>query len=171
MMDPRLNSIHLETPRRQDFRRAREVLLDSRGFQTLQVELGDDDSDSSPSNTLIQKSVLSHPSKRLQFWLADDQYVYPLKVGLNTVGRSADNDVVVLDCFISRRHCAILVHVQNGCELHDTASKNGTFLNEDKLAHPTPLKPGDVIRICDRRFVFVTKDIKPNDAPDVTVAP
>jgi hypothetical protein len=170
MMDPRLDSVHLEAPRRQDFRRAREVLLDARGYQTLQAEIGDDDSDSSPSNTLIQKSVLSHPSKRLHCWLADDQYVYPLKVGLNTVGRSADNDIVVPDCFISRRHCAILVHLQNGYELHDTASKNGTFLNGDKLAHPTPLKPGDVIRICGRRFVFVTKDEKPSDVTGVTVA-
>jgi hypothetical protein len=170
MMDPRLNSVHLEAPRRQDFRRAREVLLDARGYPTLEAELGDDDSDSSPSNTLIQKSVLSHPSKRLQCWLADDQYIYPLKVGLNTVGRSADNDVVMQECFISRRHCAILVHLHNGCELHDTASKNGTFLNGDKLAHPTPLKPGDVIRICDRRFVFVTKDDKAADATGITAA-
>jgi hypothetical protein len=170
MMDPRLDSVHLEAPRRQDFRRAREVLLDARGYQTLQAEIGDDDSDSSSSNTLIQKSVLSHPSKRLHCWLADDQYVYPLRVGLNTVGRSADNDIVVPDCFISRRHCAILVHLQNGYELHDTASKNGTFLNGDKLAHPTPLKPGDVIRICGRQFVFVTKDEKPSDVTGVTVA-
>ena len=170
MMDPRLNSVHLEAPRRQDFRRAREVLLDARGFQTLEAELGGDDSNSSPSNTVIQKSVLSDVSKRLQFWLADDQYVYPLKVGLNTVGRSADNDIVIPDGFISRRHCAILVHIQNGCELHDTASKNGTFLNGDKLAHPTMLKPGDVIRICDRRLVFVTKDDKPRDATDLTAA-
>jgi hypothetical protein len=170
MMDPRLNSVHLEAPRRQDFRRAREVLLDARGHQTLQAELGDDDSDSSPSNTLIQKSVLSHPSKRLHYWLADDQYVYPLKVGLNTVGRSADNDVVMPDHFISRRHCAILVHHQNGCELHDTASKNGTFLNGIKLEHPALLRPGDVIRICDRRFVFVTKDDKASDSTDTTAA-
>jgi hypothetical protein len=170
MMDPRLDSVHLEAPRRQDFRRAREVLLDARGYQTLQAEIGDDDSDSSSSNTLIQKSVLSPPSKRLHCWLADDQYVYPLKVGLNTVGRSADNDIVVPDCFISRRHCAILVHLQNGYELHDTASKNGTFLNGDKLAHPTPLKPGDVVRICGRQFVFVTKDEKASDVTGVTAA-
>jgi len=170
MIDPRLNSVHLEAPRRQDFRRAREALLDARGYQTLEAELGDDDSDSSPSNTLIQKSVLSDPSKRLHCWLADDQYVYPLKVGLNTVGRSSDNDIVVPDCFISRRHCAILVHLQNGCELHDTASKNGTFLNGAKLAHPTKLKPGDVIRICERRFVFVTKDDKPRDWTGITAA-
>ncbi len=170
MMDARLNSVHLEAPRREDFRRAREILLEARGFQTLEIELGNDDSDSFQSNTLIQKSVLSHPSKRLHCWLADDQYVYPLKVGLNTIGRSADNDVVLPNYCISRRHCAILVHVQNGCELHDTASKNGTILNGDKLAHPTPLKPGDVIRICDRRFVFVTKDAKAGDGTGITAS-
>jgi hypothetical protein len=170
MIDPRLNSVHLEAPRRQDFRRAREILLEARGYQTLEVELGDDDSDSPSSNTLIQKSALSSPSNRLLCWLADDQYVYPLKVGLNTVGRSADNDIIVPDQFISRRHCAILVHLQNGCELHDTASKNGTFINGDKLAHPTTLKPGDVIRICERQFVFVTKGEKPRDVTGVTIA-
>ncbi len=146
--------------------------MEARGYPTLEVELGGgDDSDSScPSNTLIQKSPLSHPSKRLQYWLADDQYVYPLKVGVNTLGRSADNDLVVSEVYISRRHCAILVHLQNGCELHDTASKNGVFLNGDKLTYPTMLKAGDVIRICDRRFVFVAKDEKPRDADDHTVA-
>ena len=112
MSDPRLNSIHLEAPRRQDYRRAREVLLHARGGHTLCAEQGVDEADSSPSNTLIQKEGLPDPAARLQCWLADDQYVYPLKVGLNTVGRSSDNDVVVADCFISRRHCAILLHTR-----------------------------------------------------------
>ena len=169
-MDPRLNSIHLESPRREDFRHAREVLLDAHGHPTLEVELGRDDSDHSPSNTLIQKSLLSDPSKRLHYWLADDQYVYPLKVGVDTIGRSADNDIVVPEIYISRRHCAILVHLEKGCELHDTASKNGVYLNGDKLTHPTTLQTGDAIRICDRRFVFVTRDEKPRDATDVTAA-
>ena len=111
----------------------------------------------SPSNTLIQKDGLHEPTGHLQCWLADDQYIYPLKVGLNTVGRSSDNDVVAADCFISRRHCAILMHTQQECELHDTASKNGTFLNGARIAHPTSLKSGDTIRICDRQFVFVCR--------------
>ncbi len=81
-----------------------------------------------------------------------------MKVGLNTVGRSSDNDVVVSDCFISRRHCAILVHSEDGYELHDTASKNGVFLNGARLACPTSLKSGDTIRICDRQFVFVSRE-------------
>ena len=159
-MDPRLNSIHLESPRRQDYRRAREGLLLARGCLTLCAEQDAESPGSSPSNTLIQKAALPSVAGSHQCWLADDEYVYPLKTGLNTVGRSAENDVVVEDCFISRRHCAILVHVQKGCELHDTASKIGTFLNGAKLAYPTTLKSGDTIRICDRQFVFVTRDDK-----------
>ena len=38
MYDPRLNSIHLEMPRRQDFRAARDVLLGARGCQTVALE-------------------------------------------------------------------------------------------------------------------------------------
>ena len=157
-MDPRLNSIHLEAPRRQDYRRAREVLLQARGGQTIYAEQDAQDPESSPCNTLIQKAGSPNVAGPQPCWLADEQYLYPLKVGLNTVGRSSENDVVVEDCFISRRHCAIVVHVQKGFELHDTASKNGTFLNGAKLAHPTTLKSGDTIRICDRQFVFVTRD-------------
>ena len=168
MTDPRLNSVHLEAPRRDDYRRAREALLQARGYNTLYAEREIDESDSSPSNTLIQKanqpSPASHPC-----WLADDQYIYPLKVGLNTVGRSSDNDVVVSDCFISRRHCAILVHSGRGFELHDTASKNGVYLNGARLAHPTALKSGDTIRICDRQFTFVTPGER-RRAPDGVTA-
>ena len=103
-------------------------------------------------------------------WLSDDQYIYPLKVGLNTVGRSSDNDVVVPDCFASRRHCAILVHSHNGFELHDTASKNGVFLNGARIAHPTPLKSGDTIRICERQFTFVSRDGRRRDNVGVTAS-
>jgi hypothetical protein len=154
-MDPRLNSIHLEAPRREDYRRAREVLLEARGCETLCVERDADEPDFAPSNTLIQKADHPNPTA-LPCWLSDDQYIYPLRIGLNTVGRSSDNDVVVADCFISRRHCAILVHSRSGFELHDTASKNGTFLNGARLDHPTPIHSGDTIRICERQFTFVS---------------
>ena len=95
--------------------------------------------------------------KTVNYWLVDKEFIYPLKVGVNTLGRSADNDVVVEDFHVSRRHCAILVHAGRACELHDTASKNGTYLNGTRLAGPTSLKSGDEIRICDRQFVFLAK--------------
>ena len=155
MSDPRFNSVHLPAPRRQDYRRARQELFQACGNRTLFVA---NNKDPSSSHTIHQNGD-AQPPEDAEFWLMDKEFFYPLKVGLNTLGRAPDNDVVVPDEFISRRHCTIVVHLHDGnCELHDTASKNGTFLNGAKLANPTSLKPGDEIRVCDRRFVFVARD-------------
>lgn len=160
MSDPRLDSLHLEPTRRQDYRRAREALLESRGVETLYAER-QRGGDSDPSNTFISNQGGSAPST-LDFWLVDREYIYPLKVGLNTMGRSSDNDVVVKDLYVSRRHCAVLIHHDNNFVLHDTASKNGTFLNGAKIDGPTPIKAGDEIRICNRHFTFLTRTAAPN---------
>ncbi len=160
MVDPRLNSLHLDPVRRQDYRCARDRLLHSRGDHTLYAERhGGPDDD--VSSTFIRKQAAAAPAD-LKYWLVDKEFIYPLKVGVNTLGRSGDNDVVVEDAFVSRRHCAILIHLHRGCELHDTASKNGTYVNGSKLAGPAVLKSGDEIRVCDRQFVFLAK----SDAPD-----
>src|SRR5205823_10582063 len=142
---------------RELFRSARERLLRARGNQTCYFDAAGADGGSGTS-------VLDHPEKQppaIDYCLMDTEHVYPLKVGVNTVGRSSENDVVVPDAFASRRHCAILVHTARGCELHDTASKNGTFLNGAKLSQPTRLKSGDHIRVCDRQFVFVVQGRPP----------
>jgi hypothetical protein len=157
MTDPRLNSVHLESPRRQVFRQAREALLGARGMQTVAAEnLEAEAPPSSNPHTLVLHAD-SQPPPDLRFWLLDRESLYPLKVGLNTIGRAPENDVVVQDAYVSRRHCAILVHAGDGCELHDIASKNGTFINGRKLAGPTSLAPGDEIRMCDRQFVFMSR--------------
>jgi len=157
MADPRLNSVHLEPVRRQAFRLAREALLGGRGQHTFSAEQLLEEN--SPSPTLIRNTGDPTPAG-LQCWLMDGDFIYPLKVGLNTLGRSEENDVVVEDSFVSRRHCAILVHLHRPCELHDTASKNGTFLNGTRLAAPASLKSGDEIRICDRQFIFLSRSEK-----------
>ena len=87
----------------------------------------------------------------------DKEGVYPLRLGLNTIGRMPDNEVVLEDPYISRRHCAIVVHAGNGVELHDIASKNGTYINGRRLEGPTPLKPGDEIRMCERNLVLICR--------------
>jgi pSer/pThr/pTyr-binding forkhead associated (FHA) protein len=92
----------------------------------------------------------------LHYWLLDKEAVYHLKVGLNTIGRMPDNDVAILDSSVSRRHCAIVIHASRGCELYDTASKNGTFVNGQRVSAPTSLKAGDEIRLCDRQLVFLS---------------
>jgi len=169
MGDPRLNSLHLDPLRRQEFRRSREALLQARGQETLYAERQRDDS----SNTLIRSPTGGDLPDHLTCWLRDKDFIYPLKVGLNTMGRSSDNDLVVEDLYISRRHCAILVHHDGSCVLHDMSSKNGTYLNGVKIGGPTPLRAGDEIRICNRQFVFVTRahaQASPGGPPTQTIA-
>ena len=161
MTDPRLNSIHLELPRRQDFRAARDVLLGSRGNQTLCAEARGGAAGPNPNLTAIDKDG-AEEALTAKFVLMDRDYVYPLKVGLNTIGRMPDNDVVLDDAYVSRRHCAVLVHAGDRCELHDVASKNGTYLNGQKICGPTRLKSGDEIRMCNKNLVFVSRVADPD---------
>ena len=170
MADHHLNSMHLEAPRREEFRKARARLLNAVGDYTRCAMVGEAPEDSpADSRTLVQNLENRLPTGTTCA-LMDKDAVYPLKVGLNTIGRLPDNDIVLEDAFVSRRHCAILVHAGSGYELHDVASKNGTFLNGTRLRGPVPLSSGDEIRMCDRQLVFVTKT-GPADAPGhVTLA-
>ena len=154
MADPRLNSVHLQPPRLADFRTVREVLLGLQGTQTLVS--GAAQVPPTPSPTAVQHLAGPIPLvARVPYALVDRDYTYPLKVGINTVGRLPDNNVVIHDPCISRRHCAIVVHAASGCELHDLVSRNGTLLNGQPLSGPTRLKSGDEVLLCDRRLIFV----------------
>jgi len=91
---------------------------------------------------------------RFTCYLKDGSNVYPLHLGMNSVGRLPDNDVVVRDECVSRRHCAVVIHSDLRCELHDVASKNGTILNGKKIPGPTRLQSGDQVTLCNRRLTF-----------------
>jgi FHA domain-containing protein len=164
MDDQRFNSIHLEVPaRREDFRRARARLLENCGMQTLAFNR-DRLAEAAEAGPCTLIDCADAKPAGLAFWLADSGGVYPLRPGLNSVGRMPDNDVVITDGSVSRRHCAIVVHTHRGCELHDTASKNGTFLNGQRVHGPTRLRNGDEIRMCDHIVVF--KSANESASPD-----
>src|SRR5262245_16103633 len=159
MADPSLNSGHLGfDPRREHFRRAREALLDARGPLTMAGERvygWAEAVDDWPS------LVIPRPDQilpRAKFFLVDRQAgsSYPLRIGLNRIGRLPDNDLVLEEIWVSRRHCAVLVHASGGCELHDTASLNGTFVNGRRVGRPVPLASGDRIRVCEHELLFVS---------------
>jgi hypothetical protein len=156
-MADHLNSMHLEAPRREQFRQARAKLIEACGDRT-RCAIDQDAESASPddSRTMIQNLENRLPSGT-ECALMDKESIYPLKIGLNTIGRLPDNDIVLEDPYVSRRHCAILVHASNSFELHDVASKNGTYLNGCRLSGPTPLASGDEIRMCDRQLIFVIK--------------
>jgi pSer/pThr/pTyr-binding forkhead associated (FHA) protein len=109
-------------------------------------------------------------SAMARFSLIDQDGLHGLKVGLNTIGRLPDNDIAVADGSVSRRHCTIVVHASRGCEVFDTASKNGTFVNGQRIKGMTSLKAGDQIRLCDRQFVFIAGQVADDDADGHTHA-
>lgn len=167
MADPRLNSLHLEPARRQDYRRARDGLL--RACGSLTIGAARDSSSRLFDHTAIHHKGGTKIDREITCWLSDGEFLHPLQIGVNTLGRSNDNDVVLQDAYASRRHCAILIHSDETCELHDTASKNGTCVNGARVAGPTLLKCGDEIRISNQQFIFLTNGGSPSVFPDATL--
>lgn len=76
----------------------------------------------------------------------------------NTIGRSAGNEVVIVDPEVSRRHARITRRAADFA-LEDLGSTNGTFLNGHRVTHLTILQDGDVIELGDSialRFAATT---------------
>ena len=66
-----------------------------------------------------------------------------------TVGRRADNDVALSwDNEVSRRH-AQLLRAAEGWVLVDDGSRNGSYLNGERVTGAQPLRDGDVLRFGD----------------------
>ncbi len=70
-----------------------------------------------------------------------------------TLGRSKSNDLVLADEHASRHHARLLLE-QDEWVVYDQDTLNGTYVNGQKIARPTPLEHGDVIGIADMRLRF-----------------
>ncbi|WP_031516180.1 FHA domain-containing protein [Desulfofalx alkaliphila] len=70
------------------------------------------------------------------------------------LGRSAKNDVSIVDDFVSTEHAAIKLK-DGQYWLEDMGSLNGTYLNEKRLTRPAVLANGDRVRLGGVSFEFV----------------
>ena len=71
---------------------------------------------------------------------------FVLNPGETSVGRSIDNDVILTDIAVSRRHLKVLVQEDGSLRLHDLGSGNGTQLNGRRV-YDSPLSDGDRIEL------------------------
>ena len=76
---------------------------------------------------------------------AVDQQPYPLTKDTTILGRAKQADLILGGDGVSREHARIRAD-ENGYILIDT-SRNGTYLNNQKLQHEVRLTPGDHIRM------------------------
>ena len=70
----------------------------------------------------------------------------PLKKDKFVIGRASECTLRAGSSAISRRHCAI-VRKDGVWVVRDLGSRNGTFVNDQTVDEPTPLKVGDELRV------------------------
>src|SRR5437763_3119045 len=87
--------------------------------------------------------------------------------GSFTVGRKADNQLVLDDRTVSSHHARIIPQGQ-GYSIIDLDSTNRTFINEQPLEvqKAYSLNSGDIIRVGDIRITYMVSSIHD---PDVTI--
>jgi pSer/pThr/pTyr-binding forkhead associated (FHA) protein len=81
-------------------------------------------------------------------------------VHLVSVGRAPDNDVVIPDRSISRRHAFVKRGAQGGFQMLDAGSSNGTTINGATVyakgaGPPSTLASGDTVKLGGLEFTFV----------------
>jgi len=147
MDDPRLGGGHLELARHDQYDATVSEMLNFRGDLT------------SCFDPLVRPPVHPRAPARREAPLGGtytlvsltDGSRHPLRVGINTIGRFPSNDIVLEPMHISRRHCVVVVHATGPCEVYDTASFNGVYVNDLRVAR-ADLRPSDVLMLCDQQF-------------------
>jgi pSer/pThr/pTyr-binding forkhead associated (FHA) protein len=85
-------------------------------------------------------------SDYLEIWAGGRQELVPLEGERMTVGRTNGNDVVIADERVSRLHAAF-ERVAGEWLVRDLGSRNGTFVDGDRVLTTRPVRPGQEIRI------------------------
>lgn len=70
------------------------------------------------------------------------------------IGRSEGNDIVISDQLVSRKHALIQMQNHNEYWLVDFGSRNGTYLNKQRIVRPIRLQDGDMVRIGNCDYIF-----------------
>jgi pSer/pThr/pTyr-binding forkhead associated (FHA) protein len=82
----------------------------------------------------------------------------PLRRRHTTIGRSVENDIVLTDDDRVSRNHAEITRQGGQLKLVDCGSRNGVWLNHQRLVEATLLKAGDRIRIGRQEFLFTVQE-------------
>ncbi|MCA8920667.1 MAG: SpoIIE family protein phosphatase [Planctomycetes bacterium] len=81
-----------------------------------------------------------------------------------SVGRSPENDIIVKDDMVSRRHCVIERAPEGGYRVRDLKSFNGTYLNDNRVREE-PFRLWDAVRVGRTKIVLVDRIGEPGETP------
>jgi hypothetical protein len=101
----------------------------------------------------------------LEVWVDDARERIPLEGERITIGQSATNDLPLpFDQTVSHVH-AVLERVASRWCVRDLASRNGTFVNGERIWGERPLHGGDEIRVGSTRLVARVDDPEGHQDP------
>lgn len=109
----------------------------------------------------VGSPVEPSPVKR---WVIFEQRLIPLMEGVNVIGRAPDAAIQIDAPALSRYHARIRV-TREETLVEDLGSKNGTLLNGNRIAVPTPLRDGDEVRLGAIVLIFrISSDLDPTES-------
>lgn len=80
-----------------------------------------------------------------------------LKSRITTAGRSSAADIPLVGALVSRRHATFAL-TDLGVEVSDHASRNGVYVNGERITGTQALRPGDIITIGDDSLTLIELD-------------
>ena len=90
----------------------------------------------------------------LELWTPAGRELVPLEAGRLTLGSDPANDLALTaDPTLSRLH-AVLERYEAGWCVRDLDSRNGTFVNGQRIWSERPLRTGDELRVGGTRLVY-----------------
>jgi len=98
-----------------------------------------------PTKTLSRKkTTFAKKRPSMATLTSDDGTMYPLLEDVTTVGRTEDNIVALRDPSVSSRHARV---IRSGTfDIEDLGSRNGTYVNGEKVVEKRTLADGDLVR-------------------------
>ncbi|GGT79496.1 MULTISPECIES: ABC transporter ATP-binding protein/permease [Streptomyces] len=120
-----------------------------------------------PPRTPPRPSSVAHPAATGTF--RQPTSVRPLPTRTVRIGRAPDNDLVVDDLVVSRRHAELLAHPDGTYWIQDLGSHNGTYLNGRPVAHAR-VTPDDIVGIGHSAFCLIgTQLVEFTDTGEVSL--
>jgi pSer/pThr/pTyr-binding forkhead associated (FHA) protein len=103
---------------------------------------------------------LTHTTPRAAYLIVIRQ-VFPLDDNRSSIGRSAENNLVIDDPSVSRAHVTI-ERTGEHYVIYDCGSSGGTYVNRKKISS-LELNSGDIISIAGVKMLYVEDSPKPLD--------
>jgi len=107
------------------------------------------------------------PKRRMASLTGDNGEVFALLDDLYTIGRDpATNTIALTDSSISTHHARV-TRAGDSFTVEDLGSRNGTFVNGEKVAAPRTLADNDVIRFGRMILIFnLAREVRPGETTE-----